>query len=1348
MPAAPAAEDAADERVTAKIRAVLAAIALKGSDERWEAVARLRLFCEGASSAEELEEIGSKKWPTLRTLVELLDELSGAPGADAAEARALDDVVWLLECLLCSVTLNHKLFLKQPRGIPLLLGVLERAPLLATSRLRVLECVASTLCCLTFHHCRACQQILDADGCAALAAATRACLDAPAANGTDAQPQPSPPRRAPGALVESAHERLCCSLFELVINMCSMMPQAQAACEATGLFALFVRKASDAIRALPEPDERTPADGAGAAALRSAASSILLEQLLLALNSVVWCCERNQRLLCEQTAALDALLAHVFIWYSWTTQSRANGSLRPPSYLGSLLVLLGAQLDNEAVIGAVARTAHETTLPRLVSRRGSPLARICPLADFVTLHHLLLDQLLDIRHNHQHAEVVADALGNARRLVRHCAEGHYLFVHMHGSLSVEMLLRCLGNVDEGVLDAACSTTAAVLHGSRRTQALFLRRHGISVLRECALDYNARIQSRSLQLLALLAHGHPACRHELRDEGVLRALLRSVQAFPHEMELDVLEPTLDLISHTVTDNPRNQAHVRDVSALGALVEVLCCLADAFCTPDADLPLAERAPAAAETRDAGECRPAPISTADAARAGAPAGFAPGNGGSCGCDETDLGSESAAPLLSPRTPGTPVSPANSESCCGAGNAVGGASVSLWPAHMRISQRAAGAAGAAAAAARASERAAAAPNGEAASAAGVPKPDAPARTSVPAAAADADANGVSAGARPRRRAHAPRVTGVRERFTLARATELACLALNNAIYKQPPSQAEVLAHGIVRPCAQLAMAEPPTDVTAAALQLLINLVDTHARAQALLGGDAALLQHVVALLALSDVHSAPPAARLPPRRADDAAGGAAVLAAALLGERAASTQLRVRMLCCLFLSHLSWNSPRTQAALAADPALVPNLLALIEHARPILALEPAVAPPARPAGGAAGGGARASSSDASSLPVLGAPAMPPALAVGAAAHANPHDGPIELSRYSLMALVNLAYDCALVQERVGSAGGVELLLEILGSNAASLHAAATTCLSNVVKGHAPNAAAAVRAGAARTLVGLVTDDDGDELSKSAFVTLVALDVDGARDLVDALAEALGRVDDALGRADPHDAAQLHDGLYQLLAVLNGLIYTHQPIGKAVLAAHGLERLLGVLQPCRALPAALRVLAVHALLNVTVSRDKPTQDEARQLGALGLLAATLLAAVEELGDAVEQGEACAACYFLLLNLMLNNAASAAEFVACADADGALELLARHCVPPAARPSADPLAAARQPAAEVFLQLCDLQPSQPAMLQRGGAITLRALARSGGMPPMVAQKALSLLSDPQIGSWAQDKPPR
>lgn len=96
MPAAPAAEDAADERVTAKIRAVLAAIALKGSDERWEAVARLRLFCEGASSAEELEEIGSKKWPTLRTLVELLDELSGAPGADAAEARALDDVVWLL----------------------------------------------------------------------------------------------------------------------------------------------------------------------------------------------------------------------------------------------------------------------------------------------------------------------------------------------------------------------------------------------------------------------------------------------------------------------------------------------------------------------------------------------------------------------------------------------------------------------------------------------------------------------------------------------------------------------------------------------------------------------------------------------------------------------------------------------------------------------------------------------------------------------------------------------------------------------------------------------------------------------------------------------------------------------------------------------------------------------------------------------------------------------------------------------------------------------------------------------------------------------------------------------------
>lgn len=85
-----------DLRVIGRVRQVVETIGDRASGGRWEAVARLRLFCEGASLAEELEEIGSRKVSTMRTLVELLDELSPALGGDTAEARVLDDVVWIL----------------------------------------------------------------------------------------------------------------------------------------------------------------------------------------------------------------------------------------------------------------------------------------------------------------------------------------------------------------------------------------------------------------------------------------------------------------------------------------------------------------------------------------------------------------------------------------------------------------------------------------------------------------------------------------------------------------------------------------------------------------------------------------------------------------------------------------------------------------------------------------------------------------------------------------------------------------------------------------------------------------------------------------------------------------------------------------------------------------------------------------------------------------------------------------------------------------------------------------------------------------------------------------------------
>jgi hypothetical protein len=75
-------------------------------------------------------------------------------------------------------------------------------------------------------------------------------------------------------------------------------------------------------------------------------------------------------------------------------------------------------------------------------------------------------------------------------------------------------------------------------------------------------------------------------------------------------------------------------------------------------------------------------------------------------------------------------------------------------------------------------------------------------------------------------------------------------------------------------------------------------------------------------------------------------------------------------------------------------------------------------------------------------------------------------------------------------------------------------------------------------------------------------------------------------------------------------------------------------------------------------------------------------------------------------------------------------------------LPSTARVTDDALAAARQAAAEVFLQLCDHSTTQATMLERGAAAVLHELATSAG-PTLVVQKAMSLLSDPKIGGGMQ-----
>ena len=59
---------------------------------------------------------------------------------------------------------------------------------------------------------------------------------------------------------------------------------------------------------------------------------------------------------------------------------------------------------------------------------------------------------------------------------------------MHGTRTLGMLLRCLSNIDEEVLEAACDALFCLLNRSPPARLLFLRRRGIAELNECLSWY--------------------------------------------------------------------------------------------------------------------------------------------------------------------------------------------------------------------------------------------------------------------------------------------------------------------------------------------------------------------------------------------------------------------------------------------------------------------------------------------------------------------------------------------------------------------------------------------------------------------------------------------------------------------------------------------------------------------------------------------------------------------------------------------------------------------------------------------------------------------------------------------
>ena len=186
----------------------------------------------------------------------------------------------------------------------------------------------------------------------------------------------------------------------------------------------------------------------------------------------------------------------------------------------------------------------------------------------------MIDACEHIRLNHFHADEVVKALLLLSRALCSDKETPYLLLHMHGTQTLELLLRCLSNIDEEVLRHACDALYCLISRCEPARLLLLRRRGIADLAECLRDYNTAIKATSLQILCVLAAESGAARHEMRQEEVLMEVLKTVQAFPAEdVTPHVLESALEAVSHIVLECRANQDYIRNVNGLEPLVDVL-------------------------------------------------------------------------------------------------------------------------------------------------------------------------------------------------------------------------------------------------------------------------------------------------------------------------------------------------------------------------------------------------------------------------------------------------------------------------------------------------------------------------------------------------------------------------------------------------------------------------------------------------------------------------------------------------------------------------------------------------------------------------------------------------------
>ena len=186
----------------------------------------------------------------------------------------------------------------------------------------------------------------------------------------------------------------------------------------------------------------------------------------------------------------------------------------------------------------------------------------------------MFESIEHIRLNHYHSDEVVKALQQLTRAVAMSFEAPYLLVHMHGTQTLELALRCLSNIDEDVLLHACLALYALIQRSPPARILFLRKQGIAELAECLRDYNTDVKATSLRILCLLASESDHARDEMRTEEVLLAILRIVQSYPAEdVTLPVLDAALEAVAHIVLGSRTNQDYIRSVSGLEPLAAAL-------------------------------------------------------------------------------------------------------------------------------------------------------------------------------------------------------------------------------------------------------------------------------------------------------------------------------------------------------------------------------------------------------------------------------------------------------------------------------------------------------------------------------------------------------------------------------------------------------------------------------------------------------------------------------------------------------------------------------------------------------------------------------------------------------